>query len=178
MNLVCIIWLVLLTCKALLVREVFPRKFVWVKMRVEALSAIPFEATGLVRLGEFFTNSAIWTAIQIRNTLKSIGYFPVCWFYLYLGLKQPNIAWGFKYFKLYASLQKEPEVTKCRGNTHSDPIFSGRWRLHICMQTRLTSALQGYSTLQGISFTLPKFCGFGFVGIEMVVLLASGQVKD
>lgn len=136
-------------------------------MQVGALSVIPFEATRFVGLGEVFINSAIRTAVKIRGTLKITGHFPT-WFCLYLGVKQPNIAWGFKYFKLYASLQKEPEVTKGQENTHSDPIFSGRWSLYICMQTRLTWALQGSSTLQGvicISFTLHKFCGFLFVVI-------------
>lgn len=40
----------------------------WVKIQAEALSVIPFEATGFVGLGEFSINSAIWTAIQIRDT--------------------------------------------------------------------------------------------------------------
>lgn len=44
--------------EALLDREVFPRKFMRVKIQVEALSVIPFEATSFVGLGEFFINSA------------------------------------------------------------------------------------------------------------------------
>lgn len=73
---------------------------VYVSEYVEALSGISFEATSFVGLGEFFITSAIWTEIQIRDTLKSIGHFPTCCFCLYVGLKQPNTAWGFKYFKL------------------------------------------------------------------------------
>lgn len=144
-NLGVIVWLVLPTCKALLVREVFPRKLMWVKMQVQALSLISFEATGFGGLGECFINSAIWTAIQIRDTLKSIGHFPT--FCLYLELKQANVARGFNTSSCVPPSKKNhkyPSVKKI-------PILAiFRWRLYICMQTCLSSLLQGYRTLQGI----------------------------